>query len=111
MWELPQAFEDSLYSSLYLYRFDSVIKIALSMGKLFDAPPRFKISAYSIELMLRLPSMTGFTYLYTSAVRRSIRYQGCKIWNELPVEIKSKNQINYRIFLKYVKVHLHNNQK
>ena len=39
----------------------------------------------------------------TSATQRSIRYEGCKTWNELRKEIKNQDQIRYRIFLKSVK--------
>ena len=59
-----------------------------------SAPEIHMPTRFSKSNNLALPTF------YTSAAQRSIRYQGCKIWNELPAEIKSKNQINYRTFLK-----------
>ena len=48
-------------------------------------------------------SVTSTYESLTLTAQRSIRYQGCKIWIELPIEIKNRHQINYRFFLNYVK--------
>ena len=53
-------------------------------------------------------SLTRFN---TSHSQRSIRYQEPKIWNELPVDIKSIAQKNKHVFIKKIKECLHVNQK
>ena len=46
-----------------------------------------------------------------SASQRSIRYEGSKIWNNLPPEIKNNDRIGYKTFIKYIKTYLHSIQQ
>ena len=39
-----------------------------------------------------------------STTQRSIKFTGCKLWNELPSEIKSVNESSLKYFCKKIKV-------
>ena len=89
----------------FVYKFRARL-LPSSFADYFHSAPEIHMpTRFSKSNNLALPTF------YTSGAQRSIRYQGCKIWNELPAEIKSKNKINYRTFLKHLKMHLHNDQK
>ena len=90
----------------FVYKF-RVKLLPSSFADYFHSAPEIhnKPTRFSKSNNLVLPTF------YTSAAQRFIRYQGCKIWNELPAEIKNKNRINCKTFLKHLRMHLHNNQK
>ena len=68
-----------------------------------------KVHSYSTRFV------TGDSHSLTrfnkSNSQRSIRYQGPKIWNELPADIKNIAQKNKHVFIKKIKEFLHVNQK
>ena len=72
---------------------------------------RLKLTTYPHDLGFSKYNNLAIPNFYTFNAQCSIRYQDCKLWNELPIEIKNSDQNNYRNFLKYVKTHLHNNQR
>ena len=90
----------------FVYKFRATLLLS-SFADYFHSAPEIR----NMPTQLSKSNNLALRTFYTSAAQRSIRYQGCKMWNELPAEIKSKNQINNRTFLKHLQMHLYNNQK
>ena len=110
-----------LYDELKLLKLNNIYKLEISkimckfkskslpncFNEYFVLPS--KVRSYSIRFV------TGDNYSLTrfnkSNSQRSVCYQGPKIWNELPADIKNIAQKNKRVFIKKIKEFLHVNQK
>ena len=92
--------------SKLMYKFKSK-SLPICFNEYFVLPS--KVHSYSTRFV------AGDNYSLTrfnkSNSQRSIRYQGSKIWNELPADIKNIAQKNKYVFIKKIKEFLHVNQK